>query len=766
MTPIRSRLFPTPLLRLLFILLVSAGAGYAATVAEWNASTHAKAAGIQLPGQNASWRLEQSAAGAFAALTPLNDYYRRATFDAKLDKPTPAESWLAIAYLDKDYGLITLGTRTGRRGRSGISPRDQWGIVRLNTGRIRRAVFRLPEDTSELHIAGIQRLSSLAITVEKPPYEAAPLVEPAFKLNRPLDLVINSGADANTLDGLQDSLANLRNLLPLGRALGFNGVESYVKWAFVERSPGVFDWSFYDAVVAECQRHGMRWFPLLIVGSAYALPDWFFNSPEHFRYKCLEHGLETDIPTIFHDAQVKYVRRFMQEFGKHYGSSPALLGIRLGPTANYGEAQYPATGAWGYKGRPLHTHLGYWVGDDYAAIAFRQWLRPKYPSIEDLNKAWGGATYSSFDNVKPFLPITALNQRMRKDFSTWYVDAMTEWCEKWATWAREAMPNVTIYQSSGGWGAVEIGTDYIAHTKSMAALKGGVRLTNENDSYVNNFCVTRPVASAARFYGAMFGTEPAGFGSRRGVMNRLFNIVANNGQHLFFYQGNLYDNDQAIDGWVHNAPLLDQRSQPAIDVGVFYPDTANKLDDSIMRHLGGSTLFQSAYAMRSVMDYDFVGEQMILDGALDRYKVFVFLAGRVTEKPVLDRLDQWIRSGGIVIYPVREGSRLPPLSTVEGDSTIYERWQRGDTGKGRLLLYNWHPDRKYYMAYLRKVLRDLPAIRPEIRRALSMEKPDETYWSVLTNGKLVLLNYGDDPAAVRLSGGKTLRIEPYTIVME
>ncbi len=755
--------------RLACLFSLIAVAGFSAELATWSAAAPAKAAGLQVLKQGADWTLESSAAGPVAAIKPLHDYYRRATYTAQLAQPSPEEAWLTISYLDKGYGLITMNARAGGQSSGGVRQQDQWGITRLNTGKIRRAVFRLPKGASELHIAGVTHLSGLAVTEGKPAYEAAPLVEPIFKPDRPLDLVINSGADANTLDGLENSLATLRNLLPLGRALGFNGVESYVKWNFVERERGVFDWSFYDAVVAECQRYGMRWFPLLIVGSAYALPDWFYNSPEHFRYKCLEHDLETDIPTIFHEAQVKYVRRFLQEFGKHYGSNPALQGIRLGPTANYGEAQYPATGNWGYKNQPLHTHLGYWVGDDYAAGAFRQQLRSRYATIAELNQAWGGAQYASFDSVKPFLPVKALNQRMRMDFSAWYMDAMTEWCGRWARWAREAMPNVPIYQSSGGWGAVEIGTDYIAHTKSMAALGGGIRLTNENDSFVNNFCVTRPAASAARFYGAMFGTEPAGFGSRRGVINRLFNIITNDGRHLFFYHGNLYDNDQAIDGWVANAPLLNQRAQPAADVAVFYPDTANKLDDSIMRHLRGSTFFQAAYALRSVMDYDFAGEQMILDGALNRYKVLVILEGRVTEKAVLEKMDQWVRAGGIIIFPWRplqQGSRTPPLATVEDDASIFERWRSGDTGQGRLMLYQWHPELKYYMAYLRQQLRELPSIRPEIRRALAIDKPADTYWSVLANGKLVLLNYGDDPATIRLPGGKTLRMEPYTIAME
>ncbi|MCX6622554.1 MAG: beta-galactosidase, partial [Acidobacteria bacterium] len=586
--------------------------GYSADIAHWSAAAPEDPAGIQLlRNQQTGWTLEQSAGGVFAAIKPNGDYYHRASFIGKLPAPAPEGAWLTISYLDKGYGWIAMGSTAVRRRGAGRRPQDQWGIVRLNTGKIRRAVFTLPAGSAEVQVSGVELLSALAVTTTKPEYEAPPMVDPAFKLKYPLDLVTSGGADSNSLEELPQALARLRTYLPLVRAFGFNGVESYVKWNFVERTPGVFDWSYYDAVVAECEKYGLKWFPLLIVGSSYSMPEWFHDSPENISYECLEHGMKADIPTIFHEAQVKYVRRFLNEFGKHYGGRKSLLGVRLGPSANYGEAQYPATGNWGYKGRPMHTHIGYWVGDPYANIAFRQWLKPRYAAITDLNKAWGGTKYASFEEVKTFLPITALNDRMRQDFSTWYMGAMTEWCEKWARWAREALPDTTIYQSSGGWGAVEIGTDYIAHTKSMAALHGGIRLTNENDSYVNNFCVTRPAASAARFYGARFGTEPAGFSSVRGVMNRLFNIITNNGQHLFYYDGNLWNNDQSPEAWLKHAPLLDERAQPAMDVAVFYPDTANKLSDAVMRHLGGASFFAAAQMFRSVMDYDFMGEQMV-----------------------------------------------------------------------------------------------------------------------------------------------------------
>ena len=750
--------------RLALFLSILMSATSAAEIAHWSAAAPEARSAIRLVrDEHHGWTLQKSAAGTFAAIQRAGDYYHQAAFTAELPA-APDHAWLTISYFDGGYGLIGVTSNAARSGndRQAETP---WGFARLNTGKIRRAVFPLPAGTSEVQITGVKLLSALTVTGTRPEYEEAPIVEPAFRLKVPMNLVTAAGADATTVEELPQALARMKNLLPLVRALGFNGVESYVKWNFVERSRGVFDWSYYDAIVAECEKYGLKWFPLLIVGSSYSMPEWFHDSPENVSYECLEHGMKVDIPTIFYDGQEKYVRRFLEEFGKHYGGKKSLLGVRLGPSANYGEAQYPATGNWGYKGHFMHTHLGYWAGDPYANIAFRKWTRERYASIEDLNKAWGGTKYESFDAVKTFLPITALNDRMRKDFSTWYMDAMTEWCAKWATWAREAMPNTTIYQSSGGWGAVEIGTDYIADAKSMAKLHGGIRLTNENDSYVNNFCVTRPAASAARFYGTMFGTEPAGFASRRGVMNRLYNIITNNGQHLFYYEGNLYNNDGAPEAWLKFAPLLDQRAQPMMDVAAFYPDTANKLSDSVMRYLGASSFFSAAYEFRSVMDYDFMGEQMVLDGALERYKVLVFLSGRVTEKPVLERIDRWVRAGGVVIFPSRDGSYERPLTTVEGDSSIYRAWRKGDTGKGRVIFYDWHPDIRLYCDFLAKQLSKMPEVRQPIRDAIAMKKPETVYWSVLTTGKLVLLNYGDDPADVRLANGTVVHVEPYEIGM-
>ena len=734
--------------RSLALALVTVAA-WSAELARWEAGGAGQGLSL-VRGPGAEWRIEKTAQGVFAAVVPVNDYFHRAGFLVRSEKAAPAPVWLTVEFLDRGYGLISVSSR---------------GAARLNTGKLRRAVFQLNglSAGAEIRIEGLELLRSLALSDTEPPAEPIPMVEPALRFRTPSQRVTTAGADASTPEGLPQALAQLRELLPLARALGFNGIESYVKWGFVERSPGVFDWSFYDAVVAEIEKYGLQWFPLLIVGSAYTLPDWYYNSSENVGFECLEHRLRNDIQSIFCDNQVKYVRRFLAEFGKHYGPRQALLGVRLGPSGNYGEAQYPARGDWGWRGKPIHTHIGYWAADPYAKVSFRNWLRPRYPSIAELNKSWGDR-FESFEQVETFLPATAVTRRKRIDFADWYMGAMSDWCEKWARWTREALPRAVVHQSSGGWGPIEIGTDYSHQAKAMAQLKGGMRLTNESDNYPQNFAITRMASSAARFYGAALGYEPGGFGSARGVAARLYNTITNGGEHLFYYHSNLYANDQGTATWLRHASLLDRRAKPVIDVAAFYPDTAIKLDDEPLRYLWASAFLTRAEAMRSTLDFDYVSEQMIGDGALERYKVLLFLWGHVTEKPVLERIARWVEAGGTVIYPERPRGLL---ETVEGDLAVSRRWQAGATGKGRVIFFRGDPEPgEPYARFVRDELRKLDHLRPQIRGALRMEKPHWVYWSVLENGALALLNFGDDEAVVRLDGGRTVRLEPYTIALQ
>lgn len=732
---------------LFLILLVTAASGK--DMARWDSG---REQGIRLGRSEESiWRMAAETGVEVARLTPSQSYHTRASFAVTVEPALPGRYWLVIEFLDRGYGLITVSP--------GVAETRQWGVARVNTGKVRRAVFEYTAPASKgFRITGLDYLKALWITDEEPAKEQTPLVEPAVKFRTPSERVSSVPGDANSPEKVIDAVAGIRNQAPLLRALGFNGVETYVRWGYVERQRGVYDWTFYDAILEEIEKHGLQWFPMLLAGSGYALPAWLHDGPDNYGFKCLEHGVVHDTQSIFHPFQTEYASKFIAEFANRYGNRKSLLGIRLGPSGDYGEAQYPAKGP-GYGFRESHTHIGYWAGDDLAKAAFRDHLKKQYGGeIARLNEAWKGR-FGAFDDIQTFLPETAMTRRQRVDFANWYMGAMSDWCEKWALWARAALPNTRIHQSSGGWGPVQIGTDYSYQARSMAKVKGGIRLTNEADDFADNFTITRMASSAARFYGAELGYEPGGYGSMRGVMARLYNTVTTGAVHLFYYLGNLSANDQAADAWVRNAHLLDERAKPVIDVAAFYPDTALKLDDEVLRYRWASTLFTAARTLRETVDFDYASEQMILDGALDRYKVLLFLWGAVTEKPVLEKMDQWVRNGGTVVFSPRP--RGNPI-TVEGDQSISQRWLSGDTGKGRVLV--WYGDlipTLEYAGFVKDLLLKMPSIHPRIKDALRMDKPATVYWSVLDNGKLALLNFDGRTQAVRLASGQSVVMPPY-----
>lgn len=736
------------------VILFNVASVFGAPLARWVASNPQQSGGIRLDAGN--WAPETIAGRIYAHIPPTNDYYRRAAYRIRIDRKVEGPAWLVLEYYDRGLALICVQPAPPQRMQS--------GVARLDSGKIRHAVFQYTqaELAGGIVVEGLDLLGSITLESEAPPVEPLPEVQPRVQFHVPGERVTTSTFASDSLEDLSEAAAAHRNALPLMKALGFNGVETYVRWGWVEHKEGQWDWSYYDAILAEVERAGMQWFPMLLAGSGYALPAWLHDDPNrNIGFVCLEHGITHDTQTIFFPGQAVYAQEFIARFGQRYGGRKSLLGIRLGPSGDYGEAQYPARGP-GYKFRRSHTHQGYWAGDRWAQADFRQAMERSYGNIGALNKAWE-SSFHSFDEVKPFLPPTARTFRQRLDFDNWYMGAMSEWCEKWGVWARKALPDASIHQSSGGWGFVEAGTDYSYQARSMARLGGGIRLTNESDNFPDNFTITRMASSAARFYGAKLGYEPGGFGSARGVMARLYNALTTGAVHLFYYGSNFTHNDQAITMWRRYGSLLDQRAKPVIDVAAFYPDTGLKLDDDVLRFRFASAYFQKGRALRSRLDYDYASEQMILDGALERYKVLVFLWGTVVERNVLEKIDAWVRAGGTVIYCIQPRGGL---TSVEGDASVFQRWQQGDTGKGKMIVYGGDSvPGGPYARFVAEQLQKMPSLRAPVAAALRINKPAHVYWSVLENGKLALLNFSDDRAVVTLAGGRVIRMEPYAILL-
>ncbi|MFH1739206.1 MAG: beta-galactosidase [bacterium] len=708
------------------------------------------------------------------------DPYHEQSIDFRLAAADslPGRSFiLEIEFLDKGAGVIipSFLTKDTYNGTWEI-PERSCSYTRLNTLTIRSALFKFHirplnwENTTHPHlrITGLQYLKSIKIhkTFSEEEWTAATAsvpvdVKPMLTLKRPMNIVCSAGVGTHDdLGTLETSLANMNELVPLAKVLGFNAIESYVRWDIVEPEEGRFDWTFYDAIVERIQQYDMKWFPLLIVGSAYALPDWFADSEENVGFVCLEHGLSNPIQSIWSPYHKRHVTRFLTAFGNHYEPMEILQGVRLGPSGNFGESQYPAGGNWGYRGEPMHIHIGFWAGDQYAQEDFRAFLRDQYRTIDRLNQAWD-EKYGSFDEIEILLPQLCRTPRHRIDTAGWYTKSMSDWCEWWGLEARRAMPNTIIYQSAGGWGFLEAGTNFADQAKSMSKIDGGIRLSNETDSFHENTNETRLAATAARLYGIRLGYEPASSHTGRGTTARIFNTTSTNGDHFFTYGPNLFNRQYSIDNWLANFHYFDTRQDPIIDVALYYPETMNQLDDGAFRHLYAGGFYPRAREIRDHIEVDYLNETLIRDGFLDRYKVLVCIWGGYIEADVQMEIDRWLRAGGTIIYP---SFPKGPQQTIEGDTSVFSKWSRGDCGQGAF--YRFPGDmapHDLYSDFAHNILQNLDNLHPWTRLALQIEHPKHVFFSVQQDGHLLAMNYGDAPAEVKLDGVFSGQIAPYTI---
>jgi len=673
-----------------------------------------------------------------------------------------------------DAGAGVLGASLAW-GTASAAPSRMRSYTRYNTGTDRFAAFALslpaavPESAPVLRVTGLQYPLKVVVraTQEEAYWDALRAAQPKrgvplVSLKNPMRLVTTSGIDVTGgFDTLESSLDSIAELGPLARVLGMTSIEGYVTWKRLEpEREGVFDFSFYDPIVQKLAEYDLKFFPLLIVGSGYALPEWFMASDENVGFVCLEHGIENAVQSIWHEPHRRHVERVLKAFGDHYGPTGALEAVRLGPSGNYGESQYPAGGNWGPKGEAMHIHIGWWAGDAHGRADFRRFLRAKYADIAALNTAWGTAL-ETFEQADCALPETTLSRRQRADFTQWYTDSMSDWCAWWGQVTRDALPDTPIYQSAGGWGFREAGTDYSAQTQAMQGIGGGIRLTNETDSFEQNVYATRLASTAARLYGVPLGYEPASSHTPRGVAGRIFNTLTTNGDHFFTYQSNLLYNQMAIDKWIAYTPLFETRRPPLMEVAVYYPETENQLGDAAFRSLYAWGFNPRAAAVRRVVDVDYLDDNLIRQGYLDQFKVLVCVWGDTVEADVQDKLDAWLRAGGTLLY-----HRYPrgPMVTVEGDSSRFAAWSSGDTGAGRFVRFQGDMEPpSLFTDFVRETLLTVDSLHPWTQALIAAQRPDQAFLSLQDDGHVLALNYTSAPATVTLGNGVVFDVPPYGI---
>lgn len=437
----------------------------------------------------------------------------------------------------------------------------------------------------------------------------------------------------------------------IARREGLTSLEVYVKWWLCEPEPGKWDFSYYDVWAAACRKQGLRLAPLLIVGPSYGTPPWFKQSPESLYARCLEHGQETPTQSIFSPALRRHVIEFLFQFAHHFDLTQ-IESLKLGISGDFGESIYPCGGnGWTYLGPAYHIHAGYWCGDESAVADFALRMQQHYGQLAALNAAWG-TSFTSFAQVRPFLPDAAPSRRARLDLQRWYCGAMTDFLDFWLATVRQLMPGNRLQVSLGGDGALHAGADFSAQAAVAARHGAGIRITNEGSDYPANYAMTRHVSSCCRHYGTYFGVEPAGAVTTAGIPVRVYNATAGGADELFTYDPEPAGERAAA--YAACRPLLVKR-EPLVDVGLFLNQTA--------RELGDSNWAAGAQGLRAVADYELLDDRLIADGALRHVRVLAWLAGPVLEAATYRTLREWVSGGGLLLV-----GGLGDLETVEGDT--------------------------------------------------------------------------------------------------
>jgi len=549
---------------------------------------------------------------------------------------------------------------------------------------------------------------------------------------------------------------------PLFRALGVSSIESYVTWETVEgQAEGVWDWSRWDEQVRILQENDLKWVPFLIAGPAYATPGWFREDDEkHLGCVCLEHDKESKIQSIWNPRLKPYISRFLVAFKDRYLETGVIESLLLGITGDFGEAIYSVSGGgWTFNiPGEYHNHGGFWCGDDLAFQDYKAKMLEKYKDLSSINRAWG-TKYANYEQIdfpargekeirdwlRHAMDKTPQERRRWLDFMSWYRDSMTQYADWWLGETRRIFPDTPIYLCTGGDAHPFHGSQFADQSKVAARHKAGIRITNEASNYPWNFAITRWVGAACSHYGTYFGYEPAGQENETGIKARIYNVTASGAKQLHDYNPNVISSQERMDTQREHFQYL-FKATPRVSVALWYPD------QSLMLRWGG--FLEKAAELRDVVDFDYVDETLLRDGALQRYRILLILHGHVMEKKDLKTISSWIKQGGLLI-----SLHSVEMETVEGDKKPFQRFfgkvgEKKKLGSGdTLLLPGELKEGSPFFDELVEALRTEEIPLPGFRR-------DGVFGTCLEDGRLFFLNTNDLPSEqeVYLPGRETFKV--------
>lgn len=180
-------------------------------------------------------------------------------------------------------------------------------------------------------------------------------------------------------------------------------------WALLEPEPGRFDFSWFDEVVGLLSDAGIE---IDLATPTAAPPAWFYRlHPESLLVEAdgtVRRPGSRGICCPHSPAYAEACARITTALAEHVAGNPAIT-------------MWHVHNEYGAPGGDCHCET--------SQAAFRAWLRERYGSLEELNRAWGtafwGQVYGQWDEVStPRHSGTALNPACRLDFARFTSDSL------------------------------------------------------------------------------------------------------------------------------------------------------------------------------------------------------------------------------------------------------------------------------------------------------------------------------------------------------
>ncbi len=576
--------------------------------------------------------------------------------------------------------------------------------------------------------------------------------------------------------------------------------------------PGEWDWNAPDSELQRCQQLGVTWqyFPHL-----HWANDWQKSTDRYVPSICTTHGWKIGAMSVWSPWLSQFFDEGYDAMAKHYGSGKNKMGaIYLGIHGDFGESIYPM----GFHPSEIERfgaegsgHGDWWCGDQYAKASFRQMAEQKYHTIAELNKAWG-SSYSSFRQVTYPLSgeplVTSADRHRWLDFINWYAGSMTKLTDDVTRIARTHFPKSLLQLPIGGGDAnLMYGMEHTKYAKLAKQYNTHIRSTHGGYMPVaqNYATMIRLLASSCKFYKVPFWTEPPGGQSADSEVGRIFESISSGAYGFWDWGANPTSSPNVFRKYKE---FLTQE-KPVTDVAIFWPSTNLKLHP--LEPMPAKEA-EAAAALRDVIDYDVIDEDMINDGALKGHRVLVLLEGQFIDATALQSIANWVKSGGVVV-----SYNYGAVTDVEGQSSVWRElfgitekshtiaatdvraasaflkyasktlpnsvmtalspdsislaggaegaaiWaHKLGKGYGIYSTSNWDARKEFY-ELVRDTVYNLKALDKRMPQAIEADKAwDGVYCTLLPSNEVIAYNSNHTPANIQI-GNKSVNMEPLSI---